>query len=251
MASVYKAERRAELVALKRPLGTVLEDPEFVDRFQREADIGRSLNHPNIVRIHERGLVERVPFFTMELLEGETLQAFIRHRGPADPHAAASMMAQVAEALDFAHSKGVVHRDLKPSNVMRLPDGVAKVMDFGIARSRRFEGLTTTGAFVGTPDYVAPEVIEGRSTDHRSDLYALGVVLYELLTARRPFLGDTPFTILEKHCHEEPKPPSRLQAGIPGELEALTLRLLAKAPEERPGSAEEVVLALRDWLHRA
>ena len=160
------------------------------------------------------------------------------------------MLAQVSEALDFAHSKGVVHRDLKPSNVMWLPDGTAKVMDFGIARSRRFEGLTQTGAFVGTPDYVAPETIEGRGTDHRSDLYALGVLLYELLTGQRPFAGDTPFTILEKHCHEEPRPPSRLVAGIPPELEALTLRLLRKLPEERPASAEDVVLALRDWLNR-
>ncbi len=157
----------------------------------------------------------------------------------------------MAEALDFAHSKGVVHRDLKPSNIMLLPDGVAKVMDFGIARARRFDGLTATGAFMGTPDYVSPEMIEGRGTDPRSDLYALGVVLFELLTGQRPFSGDSPFAILKKHCTEEPPPPSRLRPGIPPELEAIVLRLLRKDPEDRPASAEELVVTLRDWLNRA
>jgi serine/threonine-protein kinase len=161
------------------------------------------------------------------------------------------VVAQVAEALDFAHSKGVVHRDLKPSNIMLLQGGTAKVMDFGIARARRFEGLTTTGAFLGTPDYVAPETIEGRGTEPRSDLYALGVVFYELLTGQRPFAGDTPFAILQKHCHAEPVPPSQVEPGVPPELEGIVLRLLGKTPDARPASAEELVVALRDWLNRA
>jgi hypothetical protein len=251
MASVYKAERRAELSALKRPLGSFLDDPEFLERFLREAEISRTINHPNIVRILERGEVERVPYFTMELLPGETLQAFIRNWGAAEPRTAASIVVQVAEALDFAHSKGVVHRDLKPSNIMLLTDGTAKVMDFGIARARRFEGLTTTGAFLGTPDYVAPETIEGRGTEPRSDLYALGVVFYELLTGERPFSGDTPFAILRKHCTEEPAPPTQIDRRVPQPLEAITLRLLRKSPEGRPASAEELVVTLRDWLNRA
>jgi len=146
MASVFKAQRRGELSALKRPLASLLDDPQFRERFLREAEIGRALNHPNIVRILERGDVGRVPYFTMELLPGETLQTFIAREGAAPPRMAVSIAVQVAEALDFAHSKGVVHRDLKPSNVMRLPDGTVKVMDFGIARARRFEGMTATGA---------------------------------------------------------------------------------------------------------
>jgi hypothetical protein len=250
MASVFKAERRGEVVALKRPLAGLLDDPEFRERFLREAEIGRALNHPNIVRILERGEVAGVPYFSMELLAGETLHASIR-RGAAEPRAAASIIVQVAEALDFAHSKGVVHRDLKPSNVMLLPDGTAKVMDFGIARARRFEGLTATAGFLGTPDYVAPEMIEGRGTEPRSDLYSLGVVLFEVLTGQRPFSAETPFALLRMHSNQEPPAPSRVRPGIPPVLDAIVLRLLRKDPGERPASAEELVVALRDWLNRA
>jgi serine/threonine-protein kinase len=251
MASVYRAERRGEQVALKRPLGSLLDDPEFLQRFTREAEISRSMNHPNIVRILERGVVSLVPYYTMELLAGQTLSALIRSQGASAPRAAATVVAQVAEALDYAHSKGVVHRDLKPSNIMLLPDGTAKVMDFGIARARRFEGLTATGAFLGTPEYVAPETIEGHGTDARSDLYSLGVVFYELLTGRTPFRAEAAFAILRQHCTEEPAPPSRLEKGVPSELEAIVLRLLRKSPEERTAHAEELVVALREWLGRA
>jgi serine/threonine-protein kinase len=158
---------------------------------------------------------------------------------------------QVAEALDYAHLKGVVHRDLKPSNVMVLADGTAKVMDFGIARARRFEGLTVTGSFLGSPEYVAPETIEGRGTDPRSDLYSLGVMLYETLTGRRPFMGDTPFAILRKHLSEDPPPPALIRPGLPVELERVALRLLSKRPDQRHAGAEELVLELRDFLNRA
>jgi len=251
MASVYKAERRGELSALKRPLAHLLDDPQFRERFLREAEIGRALNHPNVIRILERGDVGAVPYFTMELLPGQTLQAHIAERGPVAPRAAVAIVVQVAEALDFAHSKGVVHRDLKPSNVMLLPDGTAKVMDFGIARARRFEGMTATDAFLGTPDYVAPEMIDGRGTDARSDLYALGLVLFELLTGRRTFTGESSFAILKKHSSEEPPAPSRLQTAVPSELDSIVLRLLRKNPEDRPASAEALVVELRDWLNRA
>jgi serine/threonine protein kinase len=251
MASVFKAQRRSELTALKRPLASLLDDSQFRERFLREAEIGRTLNHPNIVRILERGDVGRVPYFTMELLPGETLQELIAREGAVTPRRAVAIAVQVAEALDFAHSKGVVHRDLKPSNVMLLPDGTVKVMDFGIARARRFEGMTATAAFLGTPNYVAPEMIDGRGTEPRSDLYALGLILYELLTGRTPFSGDSPFAILKKHCTEEPPPPSSLQPGVPAELEAIVLQLLRKDPAERPASAEDLVVTLRDWLNRA
>jgi hypothetical protein len=250
MATVYKAERRGEVSALKRPLPIFLDEPEFLERFQREAEIGRTLHHPNIVRILERGAVEEVPYFTMELVPGETLQAHLQHTGALDPRLATGIVVQVAEALDYAHLKGVVHRDLKPSNVMVLEDGMAKVMDYGIARARRFEGLTVTGSFLGSPEYVAPEAIEGKG-DARSDLYSLGVIFYEALTGRRPFTADTPFGVLRKHLTEAPPPPSLLVPGLPQELERIVLRLLDKQAEQRHTGAEELVNELRDFLNRA
>jgi len=251
MATVFKAERRGELCALKRPLTAFLEDPEFLERFLREAEIGRTLHHPNIIRIFERGEVAGVPYFTMELIEGETLQALVRRSGGLTPKNAARIVAQVAEALDYAHLKGVVHRDLKPSNIMLLRDGTVKVMDYGIARARRFDGLTVTGAFMGTPDYVAPETAEGKGTDARSDLYSLGIVFCEILTGKKPFVGDTPFATLKKHCTEAPTPPSAISPGVPRELEAIVLRLMRKDPAERYAGAEELLIELRDYLNRA
>jgi len=250
MASVYRAERGTEVYALKRPLPAFLEEPEFLERFLREAEIGRTLHHPNIVRILERGEVEGVPYFTMELVEGETLQALLLRNGAMDPRLATQAVVQIAEALDYAHLKGVVHRDLKPSNVMVLPDGMLKVMDYGIARARRFEGLTVTGAFLGSPEYVAPETIEAKGADARSDLYSLGVIFYETLTGTRPFLADTPFAILQKHLTEVPAPPSARRPGVPGELDRIVMRLLSKAPEQRYAAAEDLVLDLRDFLNR-
>ncbi len=251
MANVYRAERRGESVALKRPLAAFLEEEEFRERFLREAEIGRTLHHPNIIRIFERGHVDGVPYFTMELVKGETLQARVRRTGALPARSAAQVVVQVAEALDYAHLKGVVHRDLKPSNIMILEDGTAKVMDYGIARARRFEGLTVTGSFLGTPEYVAPETAEGKGADARSDLYSLGIVFYEILTGRRPFAGDTPFATLSKHVSEPPTPPSLITPNVPGELEAIILRLLAKAPDDRFPGAEELLIALRDYLNRA
>jgi hypothetical protein len=251
MASVYRVERGPEVYALKRPLPAFLEEPEFLERFLREAEIGRTLHHPNIVRILERGEVAGVPFFTMELVPGETLQSMLHRVKALEPRAATQLVVQVAEALDYAHLKGVVHRDLKPSNVMVLPDATAKVMDYGIARARRFDGLTVTGAFLGSPEYVAPETIEARGTDARSDLYSLGVIFYETLAGRRPFVADTPFALLHKHLTEQPSPPSAVRPGVPAELDRIVLRLLSKTPEERHPAAEDLVLDLRDFLNRA
>ncbi len=251
MASVYRVSRGGEVYALKRPLPAFLEEPEFLERFLREAEIGRTLHHPNIVRILERGAVEGVPFFTMELVPGETLQALLQRGGALTPRLATQTIVQIAEALDYAHLKGVVHRDLKPSNVMALADGTVKVMDYGIARARRFDGLTVTGAFLGSPEYVAPETIEAKGADARSDLYSLGVIFYETLAGTRPFLADSPFAILQKHLTEVPAPPSAARPGVPAELDRIVLRLLSKAPALRYAAAEELVLDLRDFLNRA
>jgi serine/threonine-protein kinase len=134
---------------------------------------------------------------------------------------------------------------------MLVPDGTAKVMDFGIARGRSFDGLTVTGSFLGTPDYVAPETIEGLGADARSDLYALGMVFYELLAGRLPFAGEPPFAVLKRRLEQDPPPPSSIVTRVPAELDAIVLRLLRRPPAERPANAEELVVALREWLNRA
>ena len=251
MAAVFKAERNGEVRALKRPLAGFLEDPEFLERFLREAEIGRSLHHPNIVRIYERGDADGTPYFTMELVKGQTLQALLREQGAFEPDPSARLVSQVAEALDYAHLKGVVHRDLKPSNIMVLDDGTVKVMDYGIARARRFEGLTIAGTFLGTPEYAAPETARGEPSDARSDLYSLGVVFYELVTGKPPFAGETAFVTLQKQCTEPPAPPSTVAPGVPARLEAIILRLLSKDPAERYPGAEELLVELREYLNRA
>ncbi|MEW6369218.1 MAG: protein kinase [Acidobacteriota bacterium] len=251
MAIVFLAERKGEQCALKRPLAACSDDPEFRERFLREAEIGRTLHHPNIVRILERGEVTGMPYFTMELVNGMTLRARLRETAEMEPKAAALVVSQVAEALDYAHLKGVVHRDLKPSNIMLVNGSTVKVMDFGIARAARFSGITATGALVGTPDYIAPELIEGTGSDARSDLYSLGIVFYEMLTGRRPFDADTPIATIHKHCVEPPTPPSTLRPAIPPELEAVVLRLLSKNPDQRHPNAEELLIELREYLNKA
>jgi serine/threonine protein kinase len=251
MAAVYRAEKNGEVCALKRPLQGFLEDPEFLKRFLREAEIGHTLHHPNIIRIFDQGAVGNCPYFTMELVRGETLQTYVRRSGALTPRAATQITAQVAEALDYAHLKGVVHRDLKPSNIMIGEDGTVKVMDYGIARARRFDGLTMAGSFLGTPDYVAPETAEGKGADARSDLYSLGIVFYEILTGQKPFVADTPFATLRKHVAEPPTPPTSISPNCPRELEAIILRLLRKDPADRYPGAEELLVELRAFLNRA
>ena len=246
MAVVYEAERRGERFALKRPLSGFLDDTQFRERFLREAELGRTLHHPNIIRIFDRGQVGTTPYFAMELLQGETLRACLDREGRLDPQMAARVTRQVAEALDYAHNKGVIHRDLKPSNIMLERSGGVKVMDYGIARAQRLEGLTTTGAFLGTPSYAAPETVEAASQP-RSDLYSLGVVFFEMLTGSLPFRGDTAFAVLRSHCTTPPPVPSSLNYALPEVLDRIVLRLLGKEPADRP-TAEELLNDLSDYL---
>ena len=152
------------------------------------------------------------------------------------------------EALDYAHHKGVIHRDLKPSNIMLPQAGGVKVMDYGIARAQRFEGLTVTGSFLGSPDYVAPEVVDGKAVDARSDLYSLGVVFFEVLTGRRPFAGTTPFSVLKKRLTEEPPSPTEVNPALPSELAELVRQLLSIRAEGRPPNAEALLVELSAYL---
>ena len=227
MAVVYEAERRGERFALKRPIAAYLEDPKFLERFVREADLGRALHHPNIIRIFDRGQAGETPYFAMELIDGETLRDRLDRDGALDPIVATTITARVAEALDYAHLKGVIHRDLKPGNIMLERSGGVKVMDYGIARAQHRDGLTATGGFVGTPDYAAPEAAESLS-EPRSDLYSLGVVFFEMLTGTLPFPGENPLAVIRGHAFVAPPVPSTVRAGVPAALDRIVLRLLAK-----------------------
>jgi hypothetical protein len=246
MAVVYEAERRGERLALKRPLTGFLDDTQFRERFLREAELGRTLHHPNIIRIFDRGQVGPTPYFAMELIQGETLRACLDREGRLDPVMAARVTGQVAEALDYAHNKGVIHRDLKPSNIMLDRSGSVKVMDYGIARAQRLEGLTATGAFLGTPSYAAPETVESASQPP-SDIYSLGVVFFEMLTGSLPFRGDSAFAVLRSHCITPPPVPSSLNYALPEALDKIVLRLLSKEPSARP-TAEGLLNELSDFV---
>jgi serine/threonine-protein kinase len=247
MATVYEAERRgsSERFALKRPLPGFLDDPRLLERFAHEAELGRALHHPNIVRIVDRGQVESTPYFAMELIEGETLRDRLDREGRLDPALAVSVTARVAEALDYAHHKGVIHRDLKPTNIMLERLGGLKVMDYGIARAQFREGLTTAGGFIGTPQYAAPEAAEGR-TEPKSDVYSLGVVFFEMLTGSLPFPNENPYAALHNHRNTPPPVPSSLNYALTAEIDRIVLRLLSKEPLERP-SAEELLNELTDY----
>ena len=249
MASVYEAERRGERFALKRPLAGFLDDRRFIERFMREADLGRTLHHPNIVRIFDQGKVGDTPYFAMEIVQGETLRARLDRDGRLDPTVATRVTAQVAEALDYAHHKGVIHRDLKPSNIMFERSGIVKVMDYGIARSQRLEAVTTAGVFLGTPHYAAPETVESQA-EPRSDIYSLGVVFFEMLTGSLPFRGNSAFEVLHNHLVTPPPTPSSLNYVVSKELDRIVLRLLSKQPSDRP-TAEELLNELADYLKRA
>ena len=249
MASVYEAERRGERFALKRPLAGFLDDRTFLERFLREAELGRALHHPNIVRIFDRGQVGPIPYFAMELIDGETLRARLERDGRLDSTLATAITAQVAEALDYAHHKGVIHRDLKPSNIMLERSGGVKVMDYGIARSTHLEGVTLTGYFMGTPHYSAPEAIEAKA-EPRSDLYSLGIVFFEMLTGSLPFRGGNVLEVLH-HQRETPPPvPSSVNYALSKELDRIVLRLLSKQPADR-STAEELLNDLSDYLRSA
>ena len=237
-------------VAIKRLFPEFATDPSFVERFRREATAAANLNHPNIVAVYDWGSAEGTYYIVMEYIEGHSLAELLRSGGPLAPERAAEIAMDVAEALGFAHSNGVIHRDVKPSNVLLSPDGQVKVTDFGIAIVA-FGGaesnLTQTGAVMGTATYFSPEQAQGKSLDHRSDLYSLGIVLYEMLCGRPPFTGDTSVAIAYKHVQQAVPAPSSLGVVLPESLEAIAMKLLAKNPEERYPTAKDVIRDLRRY----
>ena len=252
MAQVYLARDRSldRPVAVKELVPEFATDPSFVERFRREAQAAANLSHPNIVGVYDWGAQDGTYFIVMEYVDGPSLSRVLRADGPFHPRRAAEIAAEVAAGLGFAHSRGVVHRDVKPGNVLLTRSGQAKVTDFGIARalSSSDEDLTQAGSVMGTATYFSPEQAQGLSVDPRSDLYSLGVVLYELVTGRPPFTGETPLAIAYKHVQDQPAPPSTLMTGLPQALEAIIMKLLAKRPDDRYASAEDLRSDLNRFL---
>jgi len=241
MADVYLAEDQelGRRVAIKILNGRHANDAQFIERFRREAKNAAALNHPNIVSIYDRGEAEDTYYIAMEFLDGRTLKELIVGHGAAPVRVAIEYARQILSALRFAHRHGIVHRDIKPHNVLVDAEGRVKVTDFGIARAGTSQ-MTETGSIVGTAQYLSPEQARGGEVDQRSDLYSLGVVLYELLTGKTPFEGDTPVEVAMKHLSNAPKPPSELRKDIPPELDMVVLRALAKDPNDRYQSADEM-----------
>jgi len=227
-------------VALKVLFPELSTDSSFVDRFRREAQAAANLSHPNIVPVFDWGESERTYFIVMEYVDGQALSTIIRGQAPLPPMRAAAIAADIAKALSYAHRHGVVHRDVKPGNVLLTRDGQVKVTDFGIARAiGADDNVTQTGLVMGTATYFSPEQAQGFGVDGRSDVYSLGVVLYEMLTGSPPFTADTPVAIAYKHVSESPVLPREHEPRIPTSLEAVTLHAMAKQPAERYATAED------------
>ena len=248
MAEVHQArdEVLGRNVALKTLRERLAEDEVFLKRFRREARSAATLNHPNVVQVYDqRRSQDGTYYIAMEHVPGGTLRERIAREGPLEPGEAARIGAQVAEALRAAHEAGVVHRDVKSQNVLMTASGTAKVADFGIARAADATTLSSPGAVLGTAKYMSPEQATGSVATPRSDLYSLGVVLYEMLTGEPPFDADSAGQTRAKHVHEPPPRPREANPSVPEALDALVIRLMAKEPAHRPGSAAELVDELR------
>src|SRR6202451_4646608 len=232
-------------VALKVLFPELSVDRSFVERFRREAQAAANLSHPNIVPVFDWGEDNGTYFIVMEFIDGRALSSILRSAGPMHPDRAAEIGADVAIALAYAHRHGVIHRDVKPGNVLITEDGIVKVTDFGIARAiNTEESLTQTGAVMGTATYFSPEQAEGMGVDARSDIYSLGVVLFEMVTGRPPFLGDTPVAVASKHVREHPPAPREINPGVPPDLEAIILKCLAKSPDHRDATGDDLRIDL-------
>ena len=242
MGRVYKVFDTdiKEKIALKLLRPEIILGKETVERFSNELKLARKISHRNVCRMFDLGKAEGTTFITMEFVAGEDLKKLIRKMGQVSAGRAVSIARQVCEGLAEAHHLGVVHRDLKPQNIMVDEDGNARIMDFGIARSLKGKGITGVGVMIGTPEYMSPEQIEGKEVDQRSDIYSLGIILYEMVTGRVPFEGDTPFTIGVKHKSEIPRDPREVNAQIPQDLGRLILKCLEKERGKRYRSAVDL-----------
>jgi eukaryotic-like serine/threonine-protein kinase len=251
MAQVYKGTDTVlgRPVAIKILAPQYAKDQSFVDRFRREAQSAARLNHPNVVGVYDTGSDDGTHYIVMEYVEGRTLADFLSSGGSLLPERAVELASSVCVALSEAHKAGIVHRDIKPGNIMVTRNGEVKVMDFGIARAATAETVTATATVLGTASYLSPEQAQGKPVDARSDIYSLGIVLYEMLVGRVPFGGDSAVAVAYKHVQEAPEPPSRINPDISPSLEAVVMRALAKNPDNRYQTAEEFCADL-DRLRR-
>ncbi|WP_128433979.1 protein kinase domain-containing protein [Streptomyces cyaneus] len=248
MAEVFAAEdvRLGRTVAVKLLRSDLAEDPVSKARFTREAQSVAGLNHHAIVAVYDSGEDfvggHSVPYIVMEIVEGRTIRDLLLNAEAPGPEQALIIVSGVLEALAYSHQHGIVHRDIKPANVIITHNGAVKVMDFGIARALHGaqSTMTQTGMVMGTPQYLSPEQALGKAVDHRSDLYATGCLLYELLALRPPFTGETPLSVVYQHVQDIPTPPSEVSDGAPPELDGLVMRSLAKEPDDRFQTAEEM-----------
>ncbi|MFE6056818.1 protein kinase [Kitasatospora sp. NPDC056446] len=239
MATVWRGVDRVlgRQVAVKVLNGGLADDPRFAERFSREAQHAAMLVHPRIVMVFDSGVDQGTPFIVMELVSGRSLAALLAYQPTLPVERAVGIAAAVCEALAVAHAAGLVHRDIKPGNIMITDDGGVKVVDFGIARAGSSSNLTQTASVLGTAAYLSPEQATASALDGRTDLYAVGCVLTEMLTGATPFTAETPVAIAFKHVSEQPLPPSVRRPGLPPAVDAAVLRLLAKDPAGRPADA--------------
>jgi hypothetical protein len=250
MSAVWKAHDRMldRTVAIKILHDQFATDEEYVERFRREARSVAQLSHPNIVTVIDRGEEDGRQYIVFECVEGENLKQLIERTGRLPVRDALEMAVQMGRALGFAHSRGLVHRDVKPQNVLLNEDGQAKMTDFGIARSVDVQGVTITGTVLGTSEYIAPEQARGQRVDSLTDVYSLGVVLYELLTGSVPFQGENFVAIALRHVNEEPPSVFERRPDVPPRVAMAVERAMAKRPEDRFGSMDEFVAELEDEL---
>ena len=237
MALVYRAKDTLlnRIVAVKVLRDQFSTDMEFVERFRREAQSAASLSHPNVVNIYDVGQTDTAHFIVMEYVQGENLSAVIREKGALSEHFVVSVSLQIARALSHAHQHGIVHRDIKPHNILITQEGQVKVTDFGIAQAMSAANLTQTGVVLGSVHYFSPEQARGVNVTSSSDLYSLGVVMYEMLTGRQPFRGDTPIAIALKQIQENPVPLRQHLPELNRSLEQLVMRLMARNQPASPG----------------
>ncbi len=242
MGRVYRVEDKQtkEEIALKLINPDIAADKKTIERFRNELTTARKIAHRNVCKMFDLGEEKGQHFITMEYVSGGDLKRFIRRSEQLSVGKAISIAKQICDGLEEAHSLSIVHRDLKPQNIMIDDHGNARIMDFGIARSIKAKGITGAGVMIGTPEYMSPEQVEAKDIDQRSDIYSLGIILYEMLTGRLPFEADTPFAIGVKHKSETPKDPKEFNPQIPDDLSSVILKCLEKDKERRYQSSNEV-----------
>lgn len=249
MADVYKATDILEdrTVAVKILKNEFADNEDFVRRFRNESKAIAVLSHPNIVKIYDVGFTDKIQFIVMEYIDGITLKEFMEQQGVLKWKDTVHFIIQILRALQHAHDRGIVHRDIKPQNIMLFPDGTIKVMDFGIARFAREEGKTISDKAIGSVHYISPEQARGDITDEKSDIYSVGVMMYEMLTGVKPFDADNPVTVALMHMQTEPKPPREINDSIPEGLEEIVIRAMQKEASKRYQSASEMIKDIEEF----